>query len=52
MKLCEKSDLTESIKGALRNARKYAEERGLQIEVTTAYDGDVVKTLVSIKAYN
>jgi hypothetical protein len=48
----ESSDLPESIKDALRTARKYAEGLGLQIEVTTVDDIDVVKKLVRIKVHN
>lgn len=48
----EKSDLPESIKEALRNARKYAEGRGLQIKVTTPEDVNIVEALVRIKVHN
>ena len=48
----ESSDLPESIKDALRKARKYAEGRGLQIEVISADDIEVVKKLVRIKVQN
>jgi len=48
----EKSDISESIKESLRIARKYAEGRGLQIEVKTENDVDIVKKLVQIKVNN
>lgn len=48
----EKSDLPESIKESLRTARKYAEGRGLQIEVKTEEDIEIVKKLVRIKIEN
>jgi hypothetical protein len=48
----ERSGLPESLKDALRTARKYAEGRGLQIEVTSADDIELVRTLVRIKVAN
>jgi hypothetical protein len=48
----ENSDLPDWVKKALRDARKYAEGRGLQIEVKTADDVDIVKKLVRIKVQN
>ena len=48
----ERSDISESIKESLRIARKYAEGRGLQIEVKTENDVDIVKKLVQIKVNN
>ncbi len=48
----ESSDLPESIKENLKSARKYAEGRGLQIEVKEAKDVEIVKKLVQIKVGN
>lgn len=48
----EKSDLPENIKEALRNARKYAEGRGLQVDIKSGENIDVVKKLVEIKVKN
>lgn len=48
----EKSDLPENIKEALRNARKYAEGRGLQVVVKSGENIDIVKKLVEIKVKN
>ena len=46
----DRSGLPESIKETLRTARKYAEGRGLQIEVTSSEDIETVKKLVRIKS--
>jgi hypothetical protein len=49
----EKSDLPDGIiKEELRNARKYAEGRGLAIVVRSSNDLETVKTLVDIKLKN
>jgi hypothetical protein len=48
----ERSGLPESIKDALRTARKYAEGRGLQIDVTSADDIELVRKLARIKVAN
>lgn len=48
----EKSDLPEDIKNELRNARKYAEGRGLRIEVKSRKDVEHIKKLINIKAVN
>lgn len=48
----EKSDLAESIKEELRNAKKYAEGRGLPLDVKTRKDVENVKKLVRIKLKN
>jgi hypothetical protein len=45
----EASELPESMKDELRSARKYAEGRGLTIEVRSPDDLESVKTLVEIK---
>ncbi len=45
----ERSGLPESIKETLRTARKYAEGRGLQIEVLSSGDIETVRELVRIK---
>jgi hypothetical protein len=48
----EASDLAEEIKQKLRDARKYAEGRGLVIEVTAPEDIEPVKRLLAIKVKN
>lgn len=48
----EKSDLPEEIITTLKNARKYMEGRGLQIEVNGTEDIENVKKLVEIKINN
>ncbi|MCK4943987.1 MAG: DUF3788 domain-containing protein [Candidatus Aminicenantes bacterium] len=48
----EKSDLPESIKETLKNARKYAEGRGLSIEVKFPEDVQNIIKLVAIKVNN
>ncbi|MCA9741373.1 DUF3788 domain-containing protein [candidate division KSB1 bacterium] len=48
----EKSDLPENLKSTLRNAKKYMEGRGLQLEVRCAADLEHVKKLVEIKIKN
>ena len=45
----EQSNLPGDIKKTLRNARKYAEGRGLQIEVDASDKVEIVKKLVEIK---
>lgn len=45
----EASGLAEEIKEELRSARKYAEGRGLVIDVRSSKDIEAVKTLVEIK---
>lgn len=48
----EKSDLPEDIKNELKNARKYAEGRGLRIEVKSRKVVEHVKKLIDIKISN
>ncbi len=48
----EKSDLPEALKNELRNARKYAEGRGLRIEVKYGKEVEHVKKLIDIKVSN
>ena len=48
----ESSDLPEAIKSELRNARKYAEGRGVRIDVKSARDVDNVLALAEIKVKN
>jgi hypothetical protein len=48
----EASELDDEIKQELRDARKYAEGRGLVLEVRTLEDIEPVKTLVAIKVKN
>ncbi len=48
----ERSDFPDEIIDTLRNARKYAEGRGLQLQVTSADDVENVKKLVEIKLSN
>ncbi len=48
----ERSGIPESIKDALRTARKYSEGRGLQIDVTSSEDIEIVRKLVRIKVAN
>jgi hypothetical protein len=47
-----KSDLPEAIKNEIKNARKYAEGRGLRIEVKSQKDVEHVKKLIDIKVGN
>ncbi|MCK5454649.1 MAG: DUF3788 domain-containing protein [Calditrichia bacterium] len=46
------TDFPDEIKAAIRNARKYAEGRGLPIEVRSENEVEQVKTLVEIKVNN
>ncbi len=48
----ERSDLPEDIKNELKNARKYAEGRGIRIEVKSQKDVEHVKKLIDIKVSN
>ena len=48
----DRSDLPDVIKSTLRNARKYAEGRGIPIDVRLAEDVENVKRLVDIKIEN
>ena len=48
----EKSDLPKELIKTLNNARKYAEGRGLQIEVKSIADVENIKKLVEIKVNN
>ncbi|MFH1716710.1 MAG: DUF3788 domain-containing protein [Planctomycetota bacterium] len=48
----EKGDLPEELIATLKNARKYAEGRGLQVEVKQAADVENIKKLVEIKVNN
>ncbi|NUM64294.1 DUF3788 domain-containing protein [candidate division KSB1 bacterium] len=48
----EKSDLPEALKNELRKARKYAEGRGIRIEVKSPKDVEHVKKLIDIKISN
>ncbi len=48
----EESDVSDVIKKELRNAKKYAEGRGLVLEVRTREDVEPVKTLTAIKVNN
>ena len=48
----ENSDLPEYIIDTLKNARKYMEGRGIQIEVRSLADLEHVKKLVEIKVNN
>jgi hypothetical protein len=48
----EQSDLPAELITELKNARKYAEGRGLQIDVERAADVEHIKKLVEIKVNN
>jgi hypothetical protein len=48
----EKSDLPKGLITELKNARKYAEGRGLRIDVKNSADIENVKKLVEIKVNN
>lgn len=48
----EHSDLPQTIKNELRHARKYAEGRGIRIEVKSQKDIEHVKKLIDIKVGN
>jgi len=48
----EKGDLPEELIATVKNAKKYAEGRGLQIEVKQAADVENIKKLVEIKVNN
>lgn len=48
----EKSDLPEALKNELSNAHKYAEGRGLRIEVKFQKDVEHIKKLIDIKVGN
>ena len=46
------TDLPEELKSTLRNARKYAEGRGLPIEMRSEKELEQIKILVEIKVNN
>jgi len=48
----EKSDLPKELITELKNARKYAEGRGLRIDVKNSADVENIKKLVEIKVNN
>lgn len=48
----EKSDLPENLKSELKNARKYAEGRGIRIDVKLPKHVENVKKLIDIKIKN
>ncbi|MHC4633139.1 MAG: DUF3788 domain-containing protein [Planctomycetota bacterium] len=48
----ERSDLPQDLITKLKNARKYAEGRGLQIDVKRSADVEHIKKLVEIKINN
>jgi hypothetical protein len=48
----ERTDLPESLKNELKNARKYVEGRGIRIEVKSHKDVEHVKKLIDIKISN
>ncbi|MHC4678095.1 MAG: DUF3788 family protein [Planctomycetota bacterium] len=48
----EQSGLPKELAATLTNARKYAEGRGLQIDVKSSADVEHVKKLVEIKVNN
>jgi len=48
----ESSDLPEAIKVELKNARKYAEGRGIRIEVKSSKDLENIQKLIEIKVKN
>jgi len=48
----EKSDLPQELITTLKNARKYAEGRGLRIDVKNSADVEHIKKLVEIKVNN
>lgn len=48
----QKSDLTDNIKTALKNAKKYMEGRGLSVEVKSIEDLEIAKKLLEIKIKN
>jgi len=48
----ESSDLPEAIKVELKNARKYAEGRGIRIEVKSSKDVENIQKLIEIKVKN
>ncbi len=48
----QSSDLPEAIKLELKNARKYAEGRGIRIDVKSAKDVKNIRKLVEIKVKN
>ncbi len=48
----EKSDLPQKLVTTLKNARKYAEGRGLKIDIKNSADVEYVKKLVEIKVNN
>jgi hypothetical protein len=48
----EKSDLPKDLIETLRNARKYAEGRGIRVEVRSLKDAESVMRLIDIKIRN
>ncbi len=52
VEVVQKSDLPSNIKTTLKNAKKYMEGRGLQVEVKSTGDVEIVKELLEIKIRN
>jgi len=48
----EESSVPEGIKEELRNARRYAEGRGLALEIRAAKDLGIIETLAAVKMAN
>ena len=48
----EKSDVSEALKRVLRDAKKYAEGRGLSIDVESSEKVEIIKKLIEIKINN
>ena len=51
-KAIENSDINEELKEILRNARKYAEGRGLRVKVTSKKHLKDIKKLLAVKVAN
>jgi Protein of unknown function (DUF3788) len=47
-----KSDLPKAVIEEVTNAKKYAEGRGLRVEVKTRRDVESIKKLIAIKVMN
>jgi len=48
----EKSDLPKELIGTLKSARKYAEGRGIRVDIRAPNDVEIVKKLIDIKVQN